>query len=506
MTDYLQELEAKGASVWRPQDGPQILFHESAADELLYGGAAGGGKSESLLVESIRFANVPGYHALLLRRTFPELTRSDGLIPRSQELFWNMGKWRAGEYRWYFPTNSHKAITVDFGHMEKTTSHFAYQSGGYAYLAFDELTSFLEEQYLYMISRVRSIAGVLKRIRGATNPGNEGHDWVFRRWGAWLDPTHHNPAAPGELRWFARINDQDTEVEGPDFRGPKGERPMSRSFVPAFVQDNPALMIKDPEYINRLDSLPEPYRSQLRDGNWLVGHEHEWQVIPHQWVRAAMDRWEPGYGDLFDFDSCACDPARGVDDATLGYRRGPWVGPIKYFQERDTMYLVGEIRQLYGEEFGNGSVVPARIDVIGVGASVYDRMREIVAEMRQDPRKEREIIEPYPINHSEKSTATDHSGLLEMYNARAEMLWHMRELLDPENPLNLDEPIQLPDDPVLLADLCAPRWRNTSGGVLVEPKLDIKKRIGRSTNAGDLVCMLFYEMGGLGAGRGGIWV
>jgi len=504
--EYLKKLETQGASIWQPQDGPQVLFHESLADELLYGGAAGGGKSESLLVEAIRYTDTPGYHAILLRRTFPELTRSDGLIPRSQELLWNMAKWRAGEHRWYFPTKSTKSITIDFGHMEKITDHFKYQSGAYTYLGFDELTSFLEMQYLYMISRVRSTAGVPKRIRAATNPGNEGHDWVFRRWGPWLDPTHHNPAAPGELRWFCRLNSGDTEVEGPDFRGPKGERPMSRSFIPAFVYDNPALMIKDPEYINRLDSLPEPYRSQLRDGNWLVGHEHEWQVIPHQWVRAAMDRWTPEYGEQFELDAVACDPARGVDKATVGYKRGPWVGPIDYFNERDTMYLIGEIRRVYGEQEGDGLETPARIDVIGIGAGIYDRMREIAAEMRQDPRQMRHIVEAYPFNASEKSSATDHSGLLEMYNARAEMTWHMRELLDPDNPLDIEEPIRLPPDKILLADLTAPRWRNTSGGILVESKMDIKKRIGRSTDAGDLVCMLFYGLGGAGVGRGGIWV
>jgi hypothetical protein len=418
-----------------------------------------------------------------------------------------MGRWRAGEYRWYFDTaNPNNPATIDFGHMEKRTDMFKYQSAAYAYVAFDELTSFLEEQYLYLLSRIRSVANVPKRLRGGTNPGNEGHDWVFRRWRPWLDVTYHDPAMPGELRWFARIKDQDVEVEGPDFLGPDGEEALSRSFIPAFVEDNPALLAKDPQYISRLMALPEPYRSQLRDGNWLVGAEHEWQIIPHQWIREAMNRWEAKDGELFEFSGAALDPARGVNQAVLGHKRGNWVGELEYFNERDTMYLIGETRRLYGEQFGDGRLHPARIDIIGVGAGIYDRMREIAGEMRQDPERLHRIVEAYPITSSEKSTATDQSGLLEMYNVRAEMWWHMRELLDPDNPLHLDEPICLPPDNVLLADLAAPRWRNTSGGILVESKEDIKKRIGRSTDAGDVVCMLFYEMGGPGEGRGGIWL
>jgi len=504
--EYLKALETQGVSVWRPQVGPQVAFHASPADELLYGGAAGGGKSESILVEAARHIEVPGYHALILRRTFPELTRSDGLIPRSKQYFYDLGKWRAGEYRWYFNTKTKSnPATIDFGHLERLDDIHKYQSAAYAYIAFDELTSFIEEQYIYLISRLRSKAQVSKRLRSATNPGNEGHDWVFRRWGAWLDPTHYNPAKSGEIRYFARINDDDIEVEA-DWRGADGEEPLSRSFIPAFVTDNPALLTLDPGYLARLAALPEPYRSQLRDGNWLVGKEHEWQVIPHQWVRAAMDRWEPRAGSGFDFTCCACDPARGTDNAVVGYRRGNWVGELVYRRERDTMYLIGEISQVYADQGANGLVSPARVDVIGVGAGVYDRMREIAMEKREDPERKHEIIEAIPINAGEKTTATDKSGQLDIVNVRAEMWWHMRELLDPDNPLGLTEPVALPPDKTLLADLTAPRWRHTSGGILIESKLDIKKRIGRSTDAGDTVCMLFYELGGIGSGRGGIWV
>lgn len=502
----VEKAKKAGAFIWEAQLGPQMAFHMSAADEVLYGGAAGGGKSESLLVESVRYKDVPGSHSVLFRRTFPELMRADGLIQRSKQLFTNIGDYRAGEFRWYFETKKRNdPATLDFSHMERRDDMFKHQSAQYSYIGFDELTSFLEEQYLYLISRGRSTRGVPVRYRSATNPGNDGHVWVFKRWAPWLDPTHPSPAKPGEIRWFARILNEDREVEA-DWIGPDGDPPLSRTFIPAFIEDNPILMALDPRYKARLDALPEPYKSQLKDGNWLVGKEDEWQIIPYAWVRAAMDRWQPDGGREFEIEAVSCDPARGVDKAVIGHRRGNWVDELQYFQKRDTMYLVGELRRTYAYQEADGPTVPARIDVIGVGAGVYDRMREINEELYEDPERRDQIVEVYPINSGEKSYATDQSGLLTLVNVRAEMWWHLRDLLDPDNPLGLEEPVCLPPDKVLLADLTAPRWRMTSGGILVESKKDLKKRIGRSTDAGDTVTMMFYEIGGAGTGRGGIWV
>ena len=269
----VEKAKKAGAFVWEAQLGPQLSFHMSSADEVCYGGAAGGGKSESLLVESVRYKDIPGSHSVLFRRTFPELMRADGLIQRSKQLFTNIGDYRAGEFRWYFETKKHNdPATLDFSHMERRDDMFKHQSAQYAYIGFDELTSFLEEQYLYLISRGRSTRGVPVRYRSATNPGNDGHVWVFKRWAPWLDPTHPNAAKPGEIRWFARILDEDREVES-DWIGPDGQEALSRTFIPAFIEDNPILMALDPRYRARLDALPEPYKSQLKDGNWLVGKE-----------------------------------------------------------------------------------------------------------------------------------------------------------------------------------------------------------------------------------------
>src|SRR5512144_1685659 len=220
---------------WWPHPGPQMKFHYSRADELLYGGAAGGGKSESLLVEAARFVHLAGYRALLLRRTYPELEgKGSGVIPRSLELFHGWGRFDKTQRIWFFPSGA----TIAFGHLENLASVHEYRSAQFAYIGFDELTTFIEPQYIYMLSRVRSAAGIPARVRSASNPGGIGHVWVRRRFVEKLKP--------GEVRWFKRDGDQDIETTRGD---PDG---LCRQYIPAKVFDNPTLLAKDPGYIRRL--------------------------------------------------------------------------------------------------------------------------------------------------------------------------------------------------------------------------------------------------------------
>ena len=274
------------AKPWTPHEGPQRRFHESSAYELLYGGAAGGGKSDSLLIEALRYAHVPGYTAIIFRRTFPELTQANGLIPRSRELLSGIARWHEERKTWTFPSKA----TLQFGHMQYERDMYAYQGGAYCYIGFDELTHFTESQYLYLFSRARTTSQMSDgrpipvRVRGATNPGGVGHEWVRRRWGAWLGdkPT----AVSGGIRWYA----DDQEVPA----GTSGA--MSRQFIAASVYDNPALMLNDPEYIERLRLLPLVERERLLNGNWAImpaGNlfRREWfRVVPAapaglEWVR-----------------------------------------------------------------------------------------------------------------------------------------------------------------------------------------------------------------------------
>ena len=150
--------------------------------EALYGGAAGGGKSDALLMGALQYVHVPGYAALILRKDSQRLRLSGGLIPRSHE--WLVGKasWNGTDKRWVFPSGA----SIQFGYLDSTNDKYRYGSSEYQYIAFDELTEFMEEDYLFMFSRLRMTLGIEAynvpyRLRGASNPGGPGHDWVKSR-------------------------------------------------------------------------------------------------------------------------------------------------------------------------------------------------------------------------------------------------------------------------------------------------------------------------------------
>jgi hypothetical protein len=250
--------EEQGAR-WRANPGPQERFLWSSAYEALYGGAAGGGKSEALLMGALRYVDRPQYRALLLRRTFPELQRS--LIDRAR--FWYSlagGQYNDAKHFWDFPSGAR----IEFGHLEYAHSVHAYQSAEYQFIGFDELTSFLKSQYVYMLSRARSSSGIPVRIRSATNPGGVGHEWVMRRWGPWLDKSSPRPAAPSEVLYYANMD------EGEIYCEREYPNALSRVFVPAKVQDNPHLARSDPGYVQRLKGLDRVTRAQLLDGDWIA--------------------------------------------------------------------------------------------------------------------------------------------------------------------------------------------------------------------------------------------
>jgi hypothetical protein len=224
--------------LWKAQEGPQAEFCQRQEYEILYGGAAGGGKSDALLMEGLRQVSHPQYRALYVRRTFPNLQK---VIDRSYEIFPKIGgKWNGEAKRWVFPSGA----IYKFGHMKDEKDKHNYQSDEYAYIAFDELTQFSESQYIYLHSRNRTPAKDIDcYIRSASNPGNTGHAWVKRRFIDQCRPyeTHRDP-----------------------------ETGLTRAFIPAKVYDNRILVEADPLYIKRLESLPENERRMLLDGDWNV--------------------------------------------------------------------------------------------------------------------------------------------------------------------------------------------------------------------------------------------
>jgi predicted phage terminase large subunit-like protein len=167
----------------------QLLFLSPIANRILegfYGGAPAGGKSEGILAAALQYVHVPGYAALILRRTFSELNLPEALIDRSHR--WLRGtraRWLSNDHAWHFPTTGKDAI-LDFGYLETENDKYRYQSAEYQFVAFDELTQFAETQYTYLFSRLRRpmtgpLSAVPLRMRSASNPGGVGYEWVRER-------------------------------------------------------------------------------------------------------------------------------------------------------------------------------------------------------------------------------------------------------------------------------------------------------------------------------------
>jgi hypothetical protein len=199
-------------------------------------------------------------------------------------------------------------------------------------------------------------------------------------------------------------------------------------------------------------------------------------VIPLAWIELANERWSEWNEtkEWHPFESVGVDVSRSQngDTTCLALRFGRVLTELRESTEVDVMQVTGKAVGVL-RKYGGRAVV----DVIGIGAGVVDRLRELKYNV-------------LAFNASEASTAKDSSGELEFINKRAAAWWHMRELLDPAN----GEDIALPSDDDLTGDLCAPHWKTTSGGkIQIESKDDIRKRLGRSTNKGDAVVQAFYE-------------
>ncbi len=220
---------------------------ETDVDELLYGGAAGGGKTDFALAEAFRTCTThAGANVLILRRTFPDLSRPGGIIRRLQaRIPKQVGTYNAVEHVWSFINGS----LLELGHLARDSDVLKYQGSEYALVIFDELTQFTAWQFDYMRSRLRVAGSLVGRIHprliGTTNPGGPGHGWVKS---AFIDP-----APP------LTVHRADPTPDDPT--------PPSRVFVPAKVTDNPYI---DPGYVDRLNRLDDDSRRALRDGDWNV--------------------------------------------------------------------------------------------------------------------------------------------------------------------------------------------------------------------------------------------
>jgi hypothetical protein len=452
--------------LWQPLPGPQTLAYHSPADELYYGGAAGGGKTDLAL----GIAVTQHLKSIIFRREYPQLK---DILLRSEELLSDVARFNSQANIWRSIPGGR---ILEFGAVQYERDKNKFKGRPHDFYAFDELPEFMESQYRFLIGWARTtVKGQRVRVVNTGNPPTHAEgEWVIRYWGPWLDDQHPNPAEPGELRWFAMIDGESVEVESDVPIEHKGELifPKSRTFIPARLEDNPYLA--DTDYRTVLQNLPEPLRSQLLYGDFTVGLEDDpWQVIPTEWVRLAQERWKERKREG-PMTALGLDVARGgIDQTVLAPRYGNWFARLEKHAGSSTPDgpLVASLALSIARD---GAII--NVDVIGVGSSVFDTL------VSQD-------INVVGVNFAERSEATDKSGRLRFRNKRAEAYWRMREALDPD----YGDDVALPPDNELLADLVAPHWKLTTSGIQVESKEDIIKRLGRSPDCGDAVVLANFS-------------
>jgi len=464
---------------WNPQEGPQHEAYFSLADLTLYGGAAGGGKTDLAIGLAIR----EHQETLFIRRESKQL---GAVLDRIAKLIDPERKGYSGqEGRWIIPPWDGVKRQIVIGSTPNLGDENRYQGRPRDLLVIDEAANMLEAQVRFLMGWVRSTDPKQRcRTLLCSNPptGPEG-EWLIEMFAAWLDSNYPNPAAPGELRWFAMVNGKELEVDGPDPFEVDGEKiiPQSRTFIPAKLDDNQYL--RDTGYRATLMALPEPLRSQMLYGDFTAGRtDGEWQVIPSAWVEAAMNRWEEPQYQQEDITSVGVDPSRGGEDSTVIAGRIGWhfTSPKLYegHQMPDGPSVAAKVI-----EFCGASHCPVNVDVIGIGASVVDSLAGMMG------------ARVVPVTNSGKSEDTDFTGNLKFINKRAEGWWRMRDILNPAHGYD----VKLPPDQRLKAELCTPTYKMQANGIKIDPKEDIIKRLGRSTDEADA-----YINASEKAGTGGI--
>lgn len=316
---------------WTPQPGPQTLvYNADHVEQVLYGGAAGGGKSDLLVALPARWAKKPGFNAIIFRRETPQL---DNLLAKAREIYkygrpgkiapaLPTAKENLNDHRWRVPDGGQ----IRFWHCQREGDARSHDGDEFQYIGFDELTHFLESQFDNLCMRIRgSTPGLPRMMRATTNPGGPGAEWVKRRWGPWLDrkfscpdweepwvdaegvehvtrgkglPPRFDecgnplpPAAPGQVLYVTMFGSVERfSVEPFDAMGAPA---ISRTFVPAKLSDNPALLREDPGYLARIRASKDPVRrKQLEEGDWDVSYAAG-EVFKRAWFDI-VDEVPPG--------------------------------------------------------------------------------------------------------------------------------------------------------------------------------------------------------------------
>lgn len=461
-------LKATEGRKFIPSPGPQTEAWFCKADVLLYGGEAGGGKTGLLCGLALEEHT----NSLLMRRNGVDMEGPGGIIEETLRLNGTRDGY-SGKPPPVLKTGNRQIM---FGAATNIGDEQKYQGRARDFLGIDEATQFAETQIRFLMGWMRTINPNQRvRVVLATNPPMDSTgDWVVSMFAPWLDATHPNPAMPGELRWFVTTADGDIEVDSSAPYEIEGEvlDPISRTFIPAKLGDNP--FIDRVQYQRQLDALPEPYRSSARDGNFMAARQDsEWQVFPTQWIKEAQARWTPEPPEHAPMSAIAVDIAQGGNDtSTFAARYDHWFAPVDQVPGKDTP-TGNEIAGLVIAKRRNGCAIVVDVGG-GYGGATLMRLKDNGIEATGHN----------GANESIKRTADQQLGF---YNKRAQIAWSLREALDPAQ--DGGSVIALPPDPELMSDLTADMYEITSRGIKIKSKDDVIATLGRSPDKGDAVKM-----------------
>ena len=459
---------------WLPTPGPQLEAFLSEADLLLYGGAAGGGKTDLIC----GLALIEHERTVVFRRQANDLEgfweRLGQICPNPVHKDSNKKKMRTADGR-----------LIECGHLDAPESEQGWQGRPHDLICFDEGAQLPAAKVKFVLGWNRSASGKRCRAVIASNPpiGGEGA-WLIEWFAPWLDPLFPNPAKPGELRWAVTIGDK-SEIKTVWADGPepiildeKTYEPLSRTFIPSKLNDNPYL--RDTNYRAQLSSMPEPLRSQLLEGDFLAGKtDHEWQVIPSAWVDAAQARWKPEKPERVRMTTLGVDVAQGGPDKTvLAPLYGVWFDKLsvhKGIDTKDGPAVAGLVVTTMRDS------CQVNIDMTGGwGISARDQLTA-------------NGIRCKGIVFSSGSDERAANGAFGFLNMRSELWWRFREALEPFKGDN----IALPPGAALKAQLTAPQWKLRGDKVIIESKDDIRERLGSSTDEADAVVMAWHDRGAM---------
>jgi len=442
--------EATKEMVFVPLPGPQTEAYLSEADVLLYGGQAAGGKSflSCGLAQDHK-------RSIIFRR---ESAQTDGLEAAAKEIYGYAG-FNGTDKEWNWPDGR----SLKLAGMQMAGDWNKHAGRERDLIVYDEAGEFLRDQVASLLAWNRGPEGQRSRMVLASNPPRSADGYWIQEWFApWLDPNHPMKAAHGELRWA--IMDDGSPIWVKDrndcyLDGQKREV-LSFTFIPAALSDNP---YRDtPEYRAKIDSLPEPLRSQLKYGDFAAGVQDELnQCIPTEWVKEAQ---------------------RGSDKTVIAMRYDDWFAPLYECQGSETP----------GGSDVAGRVLSRRRDgakvIVDLGGGWGgDALKHLVENIGSD-----HVAGYMGVKDSVRRTRDNQ---LRYANIRTEAYWTLREALDPTQPGGAT--LALPPDKELLADLTAPTFETKSGkgGMVIhlEAKEKLVNRLRRSPDKGDATVMCWWS-------------